>query len=63
MNKRPEIDESVKLVLLPWGQTLEDVNAAARAKRRAGLGCILPFALFLALALIAWLGTLLTNGR
>lgn len=63
MDNRPEIDESVKLVLLPRGQTLEDVNAAARAKQRAGLGCLVPFALLLALVLIAWLGSLLTNGR
>lgn len=60
---RPEIDESVRLELLSWGQTADDLEAAARQKRKAGLGCLLIPSLFTLAAILAWLSLLVTNPR
>lgn len=63
MDRRPEIDESVNLEMLPWGMTKADVDAAAASKRRAGLGCSLIPALLLILSLAAYIGNYFAFGK
>ena len=47
--RRPEIDESVNLELLPWGRTLEDQEALDAKKARGwrgAKGCLFLAVLF-----------------